>query len=38
MTFTTFTRALALALSAAACTLPAHADSVASSQPALTAI
>lgn len=31
MTFTTFTRALALALAAAACTLPAHADSVASS-------
>jgi hypothetical protein len=31
MTFTTLTRALALALAAAACTLPAHADSVASS-------
>jgi len=31
MTLTTFTRALALALAAAACTLPAHADSVASS-------
>jgi len=31
MTFTTITRALALALAAAACTLPAHADSVASS-------
>ncbi|NIA56616.1 hypothetical protein HAV22_23615 [Massilia sp. TW-1] len=31
MTFTTFTRAVALALAAAACTLPAHADSVASS-------
>jgi hypothetical protein len=32
MTFTTFTRALALALAAAACVLPsAHADSVASS-------
>jgi len=32
MTFTTFTRALALALAAAACALPsAHADSVASS-------
>jgi hypothetical protein len=31
MTFTTFTRALALALATAACVLPAHADSVASS-------
>jgi hypothetical protein len=31
MTFTTLTRALALALAAAACTLPARADSVASS-------
>jgi hypothetical protein len=31
MTFTTYTRALALALAAAACTLPAHADSFASS-------
>jgi hypothetical protein len=31
MTFTTFTRALALAVAAATCTLPAHADSAASS-------
>ena len=31
MTYTTFTRALALALAAAACVLPAHADSFASS-------
>jgi len=31
MTLTTLTRAFALALAAAACTLPAHADSVASS-------
>ena len=31
MTFTTFTRALTLAVAAATCTLPAHADSAASS-------